>query len=121
MKEFCHIITADRWQRAQAEGTYSPPSLVEEGFIHCSYPQQVLLPANALYRGREDLLLLIIDPAKLTSDVRHDPVDVQIDGTTRRWEFPHIYGALNTGAVIRAVPFPPGEDGRFSLPQELEQ
>ena len=31
--------------------------------------------------------------------------------------FPHIYGPLNTGAVLAAIPLVPGPDGTFDFPE----
>jgi uncharacterized protein (DUF952 family) len=119
MEPFYHIIDRDAWRRAQAAGSYHPVSLDAEGFIHCSYPAQVLMPANALYHGQANLALLRIDPARLTAPVQHDPVEVTRGGVTATEEFPHIYGPLNADAVVAVIDFPPNADGRFHLPPEL--
>ena len=61
-----HIAPTDRWADAQASGgPYVDPSLAAEGFIHCSTPEQVLIPANERFAGRTDLVLLVIDPTQL--------------------------------------------------------
>jgi uncharacterized protein (DUF952 family) len=105
-----HITSRADWESAQALGDYRLDSLATEGFIHCSTPDQVLGPANALYRGRGDLVLLVIDPARLAADLVYE--DCYEAGQT----FPHIYGPLNLNAVVRVVPFPPLPDGTFALP-----
>ena len=106
-----HIAYRDEWETAQASGDYRADTLVSEGFIHCSTPTQVLGPANEIYQGQTDLLLLVIDPARLTAGLIYE--DCYETGQA----FPHIYGPLNLDAVVRAVPFPPNGDGGFSLPR----
>ena len=98
------------WEAARVLGDYRLDTLDSEGFIHCSTPQQVLGPANALYRGQDDLVLLVIDPARLTAELVYE--DCYEAGEA----FPHIYGPLNLDAVVRVVPFPPLPDGSFVLP-----
>lgn len=105
-----HIAHRDEWAAAQAAGDYRADSLATEGFIHCSTPEQVLIPANERFQGQTGLLLLVIDPDRLAAELVYE--DCYETGTA----FPHIYGPLNLDAVVRAVPFPPGPDGRFSLP-----
>src|SRR5439155_14180413 len=84
-----------------------------EGFAHCSDPGTVHLPANRLFAGRADLVLLEIDPAKV--DVRWEPgVPPSPDGV---W-FPHVYGPIPPSAVVAVHDFPPGADG-FRLPAAL--
>jgi uncharacterized protein (DUF952 family) len=91
-------------------GDYRLNTLATEGFIHCSTPEQVLGPANALYHGREDLVLLVIEPSRLAADLVYE------DCYEAGQAFPHIYGPLNLDAVSRVVPFPPRPDGSFELP-----
>jgi uncharacterized protein (DUF952 family)/GNAT superfamily N-acetyltransferase len=101
---------------ALAAGSVAPPSLLSEGFVHLSTPDQVQVPANALYSGRTDLLALVIDPARLPGELRfersrHDnPADLH---------FPHHYGPVPTGAVVAVVPYQPAADGRFTTPVGL--
>ena len=108
-----HIALAADWVRALAGGQYTTSTrgvtLAEQGFIHASAASQVAGVANAFYQGAPDLMLLVIDPARLTSPLRYDAVP----GSDER--FPHIYGPLNTGAVLQALPFPPGPDGTFGF------
>jgi uncharacterized protein (DUF952 family) len=105
-----HIIARGEWETAVSHPPYAPPSLASEGFIHCSTLEQVLLPANSLYRGRADLLLLCLDEARIAADVVYE--DCYESGI----EFPHIYGPLNLEAVVAIVEFPCQADGSFRLP-----
>ncbi|MBC2934097.1 DUF952 domain-containing protein [Nocardioides sp. zg-1228] len=97
-----HIATAADWRRALATGTYTTStlgrSLEEEGFIHASRRDQVQGVFDRYYRDvREHLVLLTIDPARLTAaDVRVEPVG---DDT-----YPHVYGPLDRRAVVDVVP-----------------
>jgi uncharacterized protein (DUF952 family) len=108
-----HITSTQSW--AEVIDAYTAPSLKTEGFIHCSSPEQVTDPANALFFGQKDLVLLCIDTRRLGAEVIHE--DCYEAGQT----FPHIYGPINRDAVIAVVPFPPDEDGGFSLPAEIEE
>src|SRR6185295_18321434 len=86
-----HICTADEWNSAQAAGELRPDSLASNGFVHLSTPEQVHLPANRLYAGRTDLVLVRIDPTRLSSPVRSEP-GVLTDPAAM--VFPHLYGPL---------------------------
>lgn len=110
-----HIITKKDWQTAVAAGEYRAASLESEGYIHCSTLDQVLLPANERYTGQSDLILLTIDPTKLTAKLVYE--DCYESGE----QFPHIYGPLNLDAVTGFVYFPPNPDGTFSLPAEFQE
>lgn len=107
-----HIISRSDWEAIAGGEFYRGDTLDTEGFIHCSTAGQVVDTANFLFRGREDLLLLEIDEARLSAEVRYEDAG---DGRL----FPHIYGPLEVAAVVRVVEFPPGPDGRFTLPGEI--
>jgi uncharacterized protein (DUF952 family) len=105
-----HLCPADEWSSAQTRGELRPESLASAGFIHLSKPDQVHLPANRLYRGRSDLVLLHIDPARLNSPVRWE---LAIETEPESMLFPHLYGALPISAVINITKYAPGPDGTF--------
>jgi len=109
-----HIIGADQWAAVQAVGWYEPDGFAAEGFVHLSERDQILRPANLLYRGRSDLSLLRIDPARLKAEVVYEP------GSHGEAElFPHLYGRLNIDAVDDVIGFPGEPDGSFVLPAGL--
>jgi uncharacterized protein (DUF952 family) len=103
-----HLCGTEQWAQARSGGGVT----LADGaaFIHLSRPDQVHLPANRLYRGREDLVLLHIDPARLDAPVRWEP-GVPTDPASML--FPHLYGPLPVAAVIRVTAYPPGADGGF--------
>ena len=100
-----HLIPAADWPAARAAGALAPTH--GEPFVHLSTAEQVTIPANALYPGRDDMLLLVVDPAGL--DVRYEP-----DPHGRL--FPHAYGRVPASAVVDVLPYRPGPDGRFGPP-----
>jgi uncharacterized protein (DUF952 family) len=108
-----HITQESDWQAAKAQGFYHAPSLENEGFIHCSYQDQVCDTANRYYSGVHGLVLLEIAPEKLSCH--------WLDELSTGDElFPHVYGRINLEAVNRVMPFEPQPDGSFTLPLELD-
>lgn len=113
-----HLCADHEWQHASAAGEHRPPSLADVGFIHLSSPEQVHLPANRLYAGRTDLVLLTIDPARLADPVRWEP-GVPTDPDSML--FPHLYGPLPADAVTSVTRYLPAADGTFAeLPATRE-
>lgn len=100
-----HLAVAGDWDRARPEyrGSTLGRTLEEEGFVHCSTAGQVQDTADRFYRGRSDVVLLTIDPARVDADIR-------VEGG-----FPHVYGPLPTAAVVAAAPVPLGDDGRLQV------
>jgi uncharacterized protein (DUF952 family) len=107
-----HITTAAEWDEAERAGEYRAASLDVEGFMHASTREQVLWVANARYRGHADLVLLVIDPERLRSDLRWELSEPDLPA------FPHVYGPVNLDAVLEVLTFPEGPDG-FVLPAGL--
>ena len=115
-----HIVDRAAWESALQRGVYEPASLQAERFIHCSTRAQVAATANRFYRGRRDLLLLAIDPRRLTADLRFEPPRYPA-GESPGELFPHIYGPLHPDAVARVLDFPCDADGGFHLPAALDE
>lgn len=103
-----HLCGFEEWSRARDRGGIYPAS--GAGFIHLSAPEQIHLPANRLYRSREDLVLLHIDPTALDAPVRWE-AGVPTDPESML--FPHLYGPLPVRAVIGVTAYRPGPDGNF--------
>jgi uncharacterized protein (DUF952 family) len=105
-----HLCGRGDWDEAKAVGELCPQSLAEVGFVHLSAPHQIHLPANRLFAGRTDLVVLQVDSRKLAARVRWEP-GVATDPESML--FPHLYGPLPVDAVIEVTPYLPGPDGRF--------
>jgi uncharacterized protein (DUF952 family) len=107
MSVIFHIAAREDWERARSAGAYTAASLRDDGFIHCATASQHAAVANAGFAGRADLVLLLVDTDKLSSEVRFELPDA--DGEA----FPQVYGPVDLDAVFEATPYPPGPDGRF--------
>jgi uncharacterized protein (DUF952 family) len=104
-----HLCQQEDWLGAQQQGVYTSLSLENEGFIHCSQPEQILQVANRFYHGQNSMLVLWIDPQKLSAQVRWESADGEV--------FPHVYGPINLGAVIGTTQIVAGLDGIFQALQ----
>lgn len=94
MKPLFHITTRAAWNRSQASREYRAPSLETEGFIHLSTEEQWRHTLYRIFRDVSDLVILRIDPRRLSAEVRYErAADADED-------FPHLYGPLETDAVM---------------------
>lgn len=93
------ILHAAAWRAATDTVPWAPVDEAD-GFFHLSSREQVEETARKHFAGREGLVLLAIDPQKLTEG-------------TLKWEpsrggqlFPHVYGAVPKGAVVEVRELP---------------
>jgi uncharacterized protein (DUF952 family) len=93
-----HVTTASDWNAAKQKGFYEHLSLKDEGFIHCSQEHQVAEVLERYFAGKNDLVKLVIDTDKLTSKFVFD-WSPSIQDT-----FPHVYGPINSDAVVDVMP-----------------
>jgi uncharacterized protein (DUF952 family) len=108
MRALFHIVDRTAWQAAAASGEYRPDSLISEGFVHCSFVEQVAPVANARYRGVGNLCVVELDPA-LVGEVRVE--DSYGEGNV----FPHVYGPLPTAAAVAVHDLELDEQGGWTF------
>jgi uncharacterized protein (DUF952 family) len=107
------ICPASAWREAERQGVFrGSPDDIRDGFIHFSTAAQVAETADKHFFGQSGLFLIAVDADAL--------------GKALRWErsrnhelFPHLYGELDLGAVIRIFDLHTRFDGSHDIP-ELE-
>jgi uncharacterized protein (DUF952 family) len=93
MTKIYHVVPAGDWAKFAGERMYEADSLQREGFIHLSEEQQVAGVLDRYYRDVPDLLLLHIDPARLTHKLKYEEA-------ANGERFPHVYGPIDKEAII---------------------
>jgi uncharacterized protein (DUF952 family) len=88
-----HLVPIPVWEERGDAPAYVPEAYEQDGFIHTTNGLDPLVQvANMFYTGDErPFMVLALDTMKLTSELRYDD-EHQV--------YPHIYGPLNTDAVI---------------------
>lgn len=104
-----HLALAHEWEAAVASGgpyerSTVGRSLAEEGFIHCCTGDQLAATVQRHLHGRDDVLALVLDPARVDDLLRFE--DLHDAGEA----FPHLYGPLPLDAVVEVVPLGAGTD-----------
>lgn len=109
-----HMTPESLWESQRDLPLFTPRSLAEEGFIHCTAePEKLQQVANAFYRDQPGPFIIVcIAPERLESELRWEMAHDHL--------FPHIYGPLNRSSVVRTLPFPRLSEREFALPQELK-
>jgi uncharacterized protein (DUF952 family) len=114
-----HISSRRAWQDAQQRGDYRADSLDTEGFIHCSTETQVVPVVEKYYQGQPGLVLFIIAPSLLVSNLKWEPPSggAPPPGVPEGELFPHVYGPINLEAIVKVYDIEANLDGKYSLPQ----
>ncbi len=113
-----HIATRRAWREAQQRGDYRAENFEADGFIHCSTNVQVLPVAEQYYARQRGLLVLMIDPSLLTSDLKWEsPAEgAPPPGVPAGEMFPHIYGPINLDAIVKVFDLETTSDGKHTVP-----
>ncbi|MBI4160016.1 DUF952 domain-containing protein [Candidatus Wolfebacteria bacterium] len=99
-KIIIHICPREDLEAALRSGQYQANSLTNQGFIHCSTPEQIGPIRDFLLKQNPgiEFVTLEIDSSRLHAKVKYA-------GATGESLYPHVYGPINTEAVVavRAV------------------
>jgi uncharacterized protein (DUF952 family) len=87
-----HIVLPEDWQAFDTE-LYRAKSLETDGFIHCSFADQLDGVIKRYYKGVKKLVILEIETDKLMSRVLSEV-------STGNEIYPHIYGPVNRDAIV---------------------
>ena len=87
-----HIVLPDAWA-AFDTGLYRAASLETEGFIHCSFSDQLDMVIARYYGAEERVVVLEIESDRLMSRMIKEP-------STNSEIYPHIYGPINRNAIV---------------------
>ena len=88
-----HIVLPEVWEVFDGD-SYSAESLTTEGFIHCSFEEQLDAVLQRYYSGRDEVVILEIDSDRLDSKLVIEP-------STGGEDYPHIYGTINRYAIVK--------------------
>lgn len=105
-----HIVTKDKWSQFKSKAFYRCNSLDRDGYIHCSFENQVLKVANTLHRGQENLLILCIDQERVDSILKIE------DLFHLNENYPHLYDELPITAVEKVIELKLSDTGDFIKP-----
>ena len=94
-----HIVTPEVWEKFKDETEYEAESLQSEGFIHCSYRNQLDGVLERYYKNQSKVTILHINPHLLKAHLIAEP-------STGGEVYPHIYGKINKSAIVET-------EGRF--------
>ncbi len=94
-----HIAIAEDWYNAKRhDRAYTTSTrgrtLDQQGYIHCSFADQVDRIAKALYADVKDVLIIRLDTALIDSVIKVEAADQTGEA------FPHIYGPIMPSAVV---------------------
>ena len=87
-----HIVLPDDWAAFDTE-LYRAKSLETEGFIHCSFAEQLNAVIARYYAGEPEVVVLEIETDTLMSRVLKEP-------STASEIYPHIYGPINRDSIV---------------------
>ncbi|MGL1894004.1 MAG: DUF952 domain-containing protein [Spirochaetaceae bacterium] len=105
-----HILTETKWNTVKTGLTYQPTSLAVEGYIHCSFEDQILKIANAYYKNQSNIVILCINEKRIDSEIKLENL-FNMDEN-----YPHVYGELPINAVQGVVKLELDSNGNFITP-----
>ena len=111
MRSIYKICPAPQWREAERQGTYhGSADDIRDGFIHFSTAAQLEGTLAKHYAGQSGLFLIAVDGDTLGDDLRWEP--------SRGGDlFPHLYGALDLGAVTAVMDLRTRADGSHVIPE----
>ena len=107
------ILGVDEWKSVESKGVFLGSGIdLADGFIHFSTPETVRETGRKHFSGRDNLLLVGVDPVPLGAALRWEP-------SRGGLLFPHLYAPLSTALAVSVEPLTRGADGELRFPDGI--
>lgn len=93
-----HCLKKSTWEACKGQAYYGRRSLEACGFIHCSEIDTYADVAPNFADEPDALVLLVIDTEQVKVPIKWE------NGEGYETKYPHIYGLLNTDAIVAVLP-----------------
>ncbi len=104
-------MSREDWRQFQSSGIFAGSGLDRaDGFIHLSTKHQVSGTLQRYFQGRDDQVLVSLDPEKLESNL------LKWEISRDNEKFPHYYADLPLGAVGHAHDLKLDRNGKHIIP-----
>ena len=84
----------ENWAKFTDHESYEADSLMAEGFIHCSFENQIEAVLERYFSNVEKVIILHLETDLLTEKLVVEP-------STNGELYPHIYGKINRKAIVK--------------------
>jgi uncharacterized protein (DUF952 family) len=107
------IIDTAAWHQAEVAGVFKGAAIdLKDGYIHLSAAAQVKETARLHFAGATNLLLVAIDEAVLSKDLKWE--------ASRGGQlFPHVYGHIDPINILWAKPLPWNGEAHLFPPEVI--
>lgn len=101
-----HAVSKRKWPEYNKQGHFNPTRLPDkEAVIRCSGSENVREYLNKGFKGRKNLLLLVIDRFRVNNKIVRDESTGEL----------HIHGAVNIDAILDKIRIDCNADGLFDV------
>ncbi len=107
MESILHITTEKWWLQNRENEFLEPESLKTEGFIHYSQVEFFWRVAPMFKDIEEKLVILIVDPKVLGPNLKYEAFE------TEGRAYPHLYGPMNTKAIVGILDYHKDTQGNW--------
>lgn len=109
-----HIVTENEWNNFNQSQYYEGKTLKTDGFLHCCTFDQILHVANNNLKDiNEKMLVICINTEYLSNELKWE------QNPKNNMTFPHLYGPINSDAIISTVSLDKNSKGEFYISDEL--
>ncbi|MGM9658250.1 MAG: DUF952 domain-containing protein [Eubacteriales bacterium] len=95
------------WDERKNKDCWGRRDLEAQGFIHCSTVEYFWRVAPNFSDVKDELVLVCIDENKLNPEVKYEDAD------NCGRAYPHVYGLINSDAIIKVLPFLKNKNGTY--------
>jgi uncharacterized protein (DUF952 family) len=100
-----HVVSRRKWRDLNKGGFFQTEDFEDTGVINCVTSDKLNTYLNSDFKGRKNLLILVIDVFRLTNRYHFNNDNGLVE----------VSGGINTDAILDKIRIDCGEDGLFDI------